>query len=379
MGRSGAGKACICEELLGADEGRRQLTRLERLDRFQRQHVWAGFPLAVIYKYIDDSGGYLAALIAYYGFVSFFPLLLLSTTLLGFALAGDPHLQHQVLTSALDQFPVVGKQLSDPSRIGGGAVGLIVGIIGSLYGGLGVAQAMQYAMNTAWRVPRNRRLNPLRGRLRSLLLLLLAGGAVLATTFLSIVGSSGAGSLGDVLQGLALAASVVLNAFVFVFVFRKATARVLSVSDVFRGAVAAALVWQLLQSFGVIYVASVVKHASDTNGVFAFVLGLIAFLYLAALALVLCVEADVVRLDRLWPRSLMTPFTDQVVLTEGDRRAYTSQVEVQRMKGFERIEVSFTDPTAPAPDGAAGAVARTHPNPHLHRHPEAAVDPRDRS
>jgi hypothetical protein len=29
-----------------------------------------GFPLAVLYKYIDDSGGYLAALIAYYGFVS---------------------------------------------------------------------------------------------------------------------------------------------------------------------------------------------------------------------------------------------------------------------------------------------------------------------
>jgi membrane protein len=93
----------------------------------------------------------------------------------------------------------------------------------------------------------------------------------------------------------------------------------------------------------VIYVAHVVKNASDTNGVFAFVLGLIAFLYLAALALVLCVEADVVRLDRLWPRSLMTPFTDNVVLSEGDRRAYTSQVEVQQMKGFEHIDVRFTD------------------------------------
>ena len=333
---------------------------MERLDRFQRRHRWLGFPLAVLYKYIDDSGGYLSALIAYYGFVSFFPLLLLLTTSLGFALAGDPHLQHQVLTSALRQFPVVGKQLSDPTRIGGGPVGLIVGIVGSLYGGLGVAQAVQYAMNTAWRVPRNRRLNPLRGRLRSLLLLASAGVAVLATTFLSIVGSSGAGSLGVVLQAFALAASVALNAFVFVFVFRKATARVLSVSDVVRGAVAAALVWQLLQSFGVIYVAHVVKNASDTNGVFAFVLGLIAFLYLAAMALVLCVEADAVRLDKLWPRSLLTPFTDRVLLTDGDRRAYTSQVQVQQMKGFEQIDVHFSQP--PAPDtgaaGSAGAEAK---------------------
>ena len=291
--------------------------------------------------------------------MSFFPLLLLSTTVLGFALAGDPHLQHQVLTSALHQFPVVGKQLSDPSRIGGGAVGLIVGIIGSLYGGLGVAQATQYAMNTAWRVPRNRRLNPLRARVRSLLLLLIVGVAVLATTFLSIVGSSGAGSLGVVLQVFALAASVALNAVVFVFVFRAATARVLSVSDVVRGAVAAALVWQLLQSFGVIYVASVVKNASDTNGVFAFVLGLIAFLYFAALALVFCVEADAVRLDRLWPRSLMTPFTDNVLLTEGDRRAYTSQVAVQQMKGFERIEVRFADRD---PAGAADPAAAPDPS-----------------
>jgi uncharacterized BrkB/YihY/UPF0761 family membrane protein len=302
-----------------------------------------GFPLAVVYKYIDDSGGYLAALIAYYGFVSFFPLLLLLTTVLGFALGGNPHFQHEVLTSALRQFPVVGKQLSDPTRIGGGAVGLVVGIMGSIYGGLGVAQAMQYAMNTAWRVPRNRRLNPLKARLRSLLLLASAGVAVLATTMLSIVGSSGAGSLGVLLQVFALAASVLLNAVVFVFVFRKATARVLSVQDVFRGAVAAALVWQLLQSFGVVYVAHVVKNASDTNGVFAFVLGLIAFLYLAAIALVLCVEADAVRLDVLWPRSLLTPFTDNVRLTEADRRAYTSQVEVQRMKGFEQIEVRFDD------------------------------------
>lgn len=37
----------------------------DRLDRFQRRHRWAGFSLAVLYKYFDDNGGYLAALIAY--------------------------------------------------------------------------------------------------------------------------------------------------------------------------------------------------------------------------------------------------------------------------------------------------------------------------
>ena len=60
---------------------------VSRLDRFQREHRWAGFPLAVIYKFIDDLGSYQAALLTYYGFVSLFPLLLLAVTILGFVLA----------------------------------------------------------------------------------------------------------------------------------------------------------------------------------------------------------------------------------------------------------------------------------------------------
>jgi uncharacterized BrkB/YihY/UPF0761 family membrane protein len=48
-------------------------------DIFQRKHPWAAFPLAVAYRFFDDFGTYLAALLTYYGFVSLFPLLLLST------------------------------------------------------------------------------------------------------------------------------------------------------------------------------------------------------------------------------------------------------------------------------------------------------------
>ena len=50
----------------------------------------AGFVIAVIYKYADDQGGYLAAMITYYAFVSLFPLLLLLTTVLGWHWKGAP-------------------------------------------------------------------------------------------------------------------------------------------------------------------------------------------------------------------------------------------------------------------------------------------------
>jgi membrane protein len=319
----------------------------ERLDRFQQEHPWAGFPLAVIYKYFDDFGAYLAALLTYYGFVSLFPLLLLLSTILGFVLSGDQRLEHQVLTSALDQFPVIGGDLARPKRLGG-PVGLVVGIAGSIYGGLGVAQAFQYAANTVWGVPRNSRPNPFRARGRSVLLLTIAGSAILATTALSIAGGGGAGVLGTVGRSLALVASAVINIAVAIFAFRFAPARRLSVRNVVPGAIAAAVIWQLLQSFGVVYVRHVVEHASATNAVFALVLGLLAFLYVTAAAVLLCMEINVVRVVHLHPRSLLTPFTDNVTLTAGDRRAYSRQAKAQRSKGFQHVDVNF-DPPAPEP------------------------------
>jgi membrane protein len=41
---------------------------------------------------------------------------------------------------------------------------------------------------------------------------------------------------------------------------------------------------------------------------------------------------------------LMTPFTDKVQLTRGDRAAYTGQATAQRSKGFEDVDVSFDQP-----------------------------------
>lgn len=311
-----------------------------RLDGLQRRHPGLGFPIAVIYKYIDDSGGYLAALITYYGFLSLFPLLLLASTVLGFVLSGNPDAQQAVLNTALSQFPIIGSQLSEPSRIGGGMVGVLVGSLGALYGGLGVAMATQHAMNTAWTVPKNNRPNPILARGRALLLLGAVGLAVLGTTVLSALGG-GAGPLDTGLRVVALLAAAALNAAVFLLGFKVATARHVTFRQVAPGAVAAAVVWQLLQSFGATYVGHVVKGASATNSVFALVLGLISFLYLASVSIVLCVEINVVRVDKIWPRALLTPLTDDVDLTSGDEKAYTDQAQAQRSKGFEEIDVRF--------------------------------------
>jgi len=316
----------------------------QRLDEYQRRHPWAGFPIALAYKYYDDFGPYLAAVLTYYGIVAIFPLLLLGSTVLSFVLAGNLELQQEVLASALHQFPIIGLELSRPRRIGGGAIGLTIGIIGALYGGLGVGQALQYATNTAWGIPRNSRPNPLRSRGRGLLLMATAGLAILSSTLLSILAGTQVGDHGITVKLGALGASLMINIWAYVFAFRIACAGRLSTNDVVPGAIAAAVIWQVLQSFGVAYVGHVVQRASATNGLFALVLGLVAFLYLSSSAVVLCIELNVVRVRRMHPRALLTPFTDNVQLTSGDRRAYTWQAKAQRSKGFQRVKVTFDEP-----------------------------------
>ncbi|MFX4286416.1 YihY/virulence factor BrkB family protein [Janibacter sp. G349] len=311
------------------------------LDRIQRRHPVLGFPIAVVYKFFDDFGGYLCALLTYYGFLSLFPGLLLLSTVVGIVLQGQPEWQERILDSALSEFPIVGDELRTTGTIGGGPVGLLVGGLAALYGGLGVGQALQYASNTAWMVPRNSRPNPFASRGRGLLLLLVAGLTIVVTTglttYLQQLVSGG-------YTGWAITiASVLLNTLVIAVIFIIATSRPLDLTDVLPGALLAALSWQGMQAVGAVYVSTVIERASNLNSVFAIVLGLLVFLYTMSVAIMLCVEVNVVRKEHLWPRALLTPFTDQVVLTSADQRAYARHAEAQRLKGFQRIDVFFDE------------------------------------
>src|SRR6266571_5297944 len=145
------------------------VTDLERrFDRYQQAHPWLGFPLAVRQKYSDDQGAYLAATVAYYGFFSIFPLLLLFVTILGYVLKGHPHLRQQILDSALGQFPVIGSQLK-VHALTGSALALAIGAVGSLWAGMRVVLALENAFDHLWGVPFVGRADFLRARLRALL------------------------------------------------------------------------------------------------------------------------------------------------------------------------------------------------------------------
>ncbi len=331
---------------------------LEGIDDRQREHGWLGFPIAVMYKFFDDRGPHLAALLTYYAFVSLFPLLLLLFSVLGFFLHSNPHLQEQIVDSALANFPIIGPQLrSNVSNIHGSGLGLAAGLLGTLYGATGAMQAAQAGFNRIYGVPRNKQPNPIKGRIRSLGLMLLLGLAVLLSSAIgAIVGTSNPLSdrLGLGLRILGYVLTFALDVSLFSLAFQLLTARDLRLRNVIRGGIVAAAAWLVLQTFGSSYIATRLDHAKSGYGAFGLVLAAIAWIYIEALVLMLAAEINVTRGYGLWPRSLLTPFTDDVVLTEADRRSYTMYVATEQFKGFQTISTDFEHAEADSQDQASG-------------------------
>lgn len=316
---------------------------VEQLDDLQRRRRALGFPVAVVYKFFDDQGNYLAAILTYYAFMTIFPLLLIASSVLGFVLQGNPELEETILSSALGQFPIVGTQLGRPEGLQGSTSAVVVGALAALYGITNLGQAAQNILNVAWGIPRNSRLNPVRGRLHSLLFLVVGGVAVLLVAALpSLFGRFDLlGAEDGVLRVVVTVASVVLSALVLGALMELATSHRRGMRAVLPGAVFISVTWHGLQTLGGLFVSEVINRVDQMNGVFALVLGLFALLYFASVMGTLGIEINVVATERLYPRALLTPFTDDVDLTEADRRVYTQYAQAQRHKGFERVTVTF--------------------------------------
>ncbi|WP_182358578.1 YihY/virulence factor BrkB family protein [Tomitella gaofuii] len=320
-------------------------TRLiDRVDRFQRAHPWAGFSFAVIKKFGDDQAGNLAALTAYYAFFSIFPLLLALTTILGYVLAGSPELQDTVFSSALGEFPLLGEH-SAVRPLTGNPLALITGLALALWSGLGVAQTAQTAFNTIYAVPRTSWPGFVPRIVRSIELVAVGGGGLIATTFLQGVVSGTASyglRIGAAGATLAAALGLAMNFTVFTYLFRRLTVAPVGFRDAAPGAAAAALAWFALQKIGTSLVNHKVQGATGTYGTFAVVIGLLFWFYLLAQITMVCAEINVVRSDRLWPRGLSS--LSAQATTRADVRAYSAYT--RRETQAHNVEVT-TRLTAP--------------------------------
>jgi membrane protein len=313
---------------------------LRAADRLQRRNTVLAVALATWKKFTDDQAGNLAALVAYFAFASLFPLLLVGVTILDLVVQGDPSLHAQLLGSALRQYPVIGAELErNVHGLGETGVALLIGALLTLFGARGVANAMQNAVNTVWGVPQLRRPKFPWSLLRSLGLIGVIGPGQIATITLSSY-AGGAGHLGGAFaRGAAIAVSLVLNVVLFWVGFRLAAAREVATRDLRLSAILAAVVWQVLQLVGGFFVAHELRTTS-AYGVFGVVLGLLAWFYLQAQITLYVAELNVVRVRKLWPRSLDPPLTD------ADLRAY--ELYARASQRSKHVEISV----GPSPSAA---------------------------
>jgi uncharacterized BrkB/YihY/UPF0761 family membrane protein len=158
-------------------------------------------------------------------------------------------------------------------------IGLIAGLASLIWGTTGLAQAGLYTMEQVWNLPGPARPGFLPRLARSLLFLVLLGVLVIATSLLAGLSTYGHQALAFVV--LAEAVEAVVNAFMYFVGFRILTPRGVPAKDLVRGAVLAGICWTILQVLGA-YLIHHYLHSDSVYGVFATVLGLVAWLYLAA-------------------------------------------------------------------------------------------------
>lgn len=309
------------------------------VDHFQQRHDMLGFPIGVVKKFSDDRAGKHAALLAYYGFLSLFPLLLLFVTVLGYLLAKNPQLQQEIINTVINRFPGLGPQLQGSiTTIQGSGVALLVGVLGTLWGGLGITRSAQDAMNAVWNVPHTNRPNWWMRLVRGIGALLVVVVAVFAATALARLGTARSGGL----DWLSLGGSLLLNFLLLTALSRVLTAIRPPWLRLLPGAAVGAVGWVVLQALGAYIVASQLERANLIYGAFAIVIVLLSWLYLSAQLLLYAAEVNVVLARRLWPRSLL-----QSPLTGPDQQVLAALAETEGRRPSQTIEVRF----APEPGG----------------------------
>jgi YihY family inner membrane protein len=333
-------------DLAGGREGRAVNAvekALRKVDAAQRRYTPTAFLFGVVKKYGDDNGGVLVSNLAYSAFVAMFPLLLVLTTILGLIAAADASIKSHVLAAVSTQVPLLGHTLTGNVHQlkRSSVIGLIVGLVGLIWGATGLAQSGLFTMGQVWNLPGPARPGYLPRLGRSVLFLGLLGAGVIVTTGVTSLDTYVFKGFG--LDFLAVLVAAAFNVGMYIGAFRVLTPKGVPTHDLMGGAITGGILYTVLQELGV-YLLHHYLHSDSAYGVFATVLGLLAYIYLAVEITVYSAEVNVVLARRLWPRAIVQP-----PLTEADRASMALQALQNQRRPEQHVEVTFDDREADAP------------------------------
>lgn len=289
-------------------------TIIQKLDSFQRRHLLSAFIFAVIKKYGDDEAGHQAALLTYYAFLSLFPLILVLTTLIEYIPVSHTELQQSIISGTTNYFPILGDQLSAHiNTLQKNGAALVAGLLFTLYGARGVADAFRNSIQNLWKVPKDQRDGFPKSTLKSLGIIVIAGiGFVIASVSIALAGATGHGWL---FHALTILINLIVWYVLFVLLIGISLSRPAPFSETNAAAVTAAIGLVIVQLAGGYLLKRELHNLDALYTYFALSLGLLFWLYLQVQVLFYALETASVRTERLWPRSLSGHY-----LTAADRR-----------------------------------------------------------
>jgi membrane protein len=296
---------------------------LSRWRRLRTRYRWLDHLARAVDRYVDYGGYHYVASISYFSLLSLIPMMLVAFSIAGFVLAGEPQLLQQLQTSITSLVPgslgeKVGKLIEQfvDQRANVGVLGLAVG----LYSGWNWINALRDALTAMW--DQHRPPQPLlRVIFRDLLALLSLTAALVVSFALTASG----GALGKYLMKLAgmdhenwahtvisvgsVPLALLADWLVFLWVLAKLPREAVGMRSAMRGAVAAALGFELLKQAGSIYLGLVGK--SPTGAAFGSIIGLLFFISLVSRLLVFITAWTATARDA--PRKLVPPPTSLVL------------------------------------------------------------------
>lgn len=309
---------------------------LERLDTVQRDHRALAVTIATAKKFQEDRSTRMAAMMAFWGFFSVFPLLLLFISLLGFFLPEST--KSSVLHHVSSMLPML-----DPKTVGnlsGTTWTVIVGGITALWSGTAVMRTTQFAFNSVWEVPMTERPKMLEQLTRSFKALSTIGVGIVASMIVSgfVTGQSTGVNLRGVdrLGGYLVAAA--LDVGLFLVAFRMLTDRSVTFRDVLPGALLSGVAFWVLEQLSSFIISRHLHNVQPTYGHFATVITILWWFYIQSVITLLGAQLNVVLRRRLYPRAIGAGSE-----TEADRRTLRAYAESRTYEQHEEVHTRFGD------------------------------------
>jgi membrane protein len=310
----------------------------EKADSAQKATKPTSVAVATFKKFQEDQTTSMAAMIAFWAFFSIFPLFLVLITVLGWVLPASD--KDTVLVNIAKMFPLL--DVSTIKGLNGSLWALLLGLLTSLWSGIGVVRSTQNAFNSVWEIRYHERPKLKEQVLRSLWVLVTIGAGLVLTTLISgLVMSASSGvhlGLGGKIGGYVL--SAVLDVGLFVAAFRMLTDREITVRDVIPGAVFSGVVFFILEQASTFIISRHLKSAGATYGHFATVITILWWFYLQAVITLLGAQLNVVLKERLHPRSLV-----DAPQTEADHRALQAYAEERTYHPEEQVSTRVEEGT----------------------------------